>query len=752
MGRLILFILLLGYTGHAQLQINEICSDNDELLQSANGNYYDWIEIYNNSDEAIQLSNYYLSDDKHELDMWNFDSAVLGAGEYLIVFASDDDVINPNEQHTNFNISSSGETIYLSDGKTLIDRLKFGKINEDYTYGRLEESSELHTHLARPTPGESNSLSGTIIANRESGYYVSEFDLHLTAAAGQKIYYTTNGDDPTTESLEYTGPIEIEDEYEYYKYLDVPTTPPDSAKCTISWNQPKDDIPRCKVISYCVFDSNGTSNRVYRNSFFFHNNHELPVISIITNNQNLFSQDSGLFVPGNKFDINNPCWTGNYYERDWEKPITISMIENGKTIFNEESGIKLNGGSTRSAPHKSLRFYARKEYGINKFENVFFEDSPVKEFNSLIIRSTMSCWSKTLIKDALTLSCIQNLDHERTYVKPIVLYINGVYWGVSELRSRLDEDYLAEKYDLEEDSINIVSVDNKNFSRSGSYDDFAEIYHFIKDSNLSNPNNYNFIKNRLDIDSFIDYYIAEMYFANYDWPGTNYLVWNGTGKQKKYKPLFYDIDAGWHNPDMNMFEHTNQLENENWPNPKSMNLFQQGLFSNDEFKNKFINRAIVLLENDFRFNRIKLKIDTFLTAYGSEIDNNILRFGFPESKEIWLNSVENYLTDFAAERECYFRKQMKEFFNLGDEVLCTGSNVSNTSLLPPTITPNPATNSITIDNISTDYVSIFDLHGTELMKFDSRYKSKLRVDISGLSPSIYFVRMGNRIVKFIKIN
>ena len=177
MRTLFILLILFGYTSQAQLQINELCSDNDELLQSTNGQYYDWIEIYNNSDSPVQLSNYSLTDDKDELDMWNFDSAILGVGEYVIVFASDDDVVIPNEQHANFKISSSGETLYITDGQKIIDKVKFGKINEDYTYGRIEENSDLHTNLAKPTPGESNRNSGTIIANRESGYYASEFEL-----------------------------------------------------------------------------------------------------------------------------------------------------------------------------------------------------------------------------------------------------------------------------------------------------------------------------------------------------------------------------------------------------------------------------------------------------------------------------------------------------------------------------------------------------------------------------------------------
>lgn len=753
MRRLILFILLLGYTGYAQLQINEICSDNDGLLQSANGNYYDWIEIYNNSDEAIQLSNYYLSDDKHELDMWNFDSAVLGAGEYLIVFASDDDVINPNEQHTNFNISSSGETIYLSDGKTLIDRLKFGKVNEDYTYGRLEESSELHTHLARPTPGESNSLSGTIIANRESGYYVSEFDLHLTAAAGQKIYYTTNGDDPTTESLEYTGPIEIEDEYEYYKYLDVPTTPVDTSGCYFAWKKVEKEISRCKVISFRVLNEKGELGKVYNKSYFFNNPHDFPVVSIITDNQNLFNYETGIYVPGIHLDDETPCSTGNYKMRgeEWEKKMSFSYFENENLITEHEGGMRIHGSGSRDAAQKSLKIYAKKKYGINKFPNVFFNDLDINELDNFIVRATMSDHSMALIKDAVSMESIRELNLEQTYIQPVVVYINGNYWGIHEIRNRFDEEYFSEKYKLDKDSIDIVAPVVFGNPWEAKYKRMKVIYDYIVENDLSRKEHYDYISNVYDIPQIIDYYIAETYFANTDWPGNNLQFWNSE-VDKKYKPIYYDLDAGWRDREKDMIEFATQMEHNEYPNPSSTNVIFTKLLSNNDFRQKFIERALYLVDNVFTYEKLKPIIDKYVNSYRPELGRNIDRWHFPESETKWLDILFRDYYEFARLRGCYYKEHLVKHFDLDSSVLCSVSSVETTDNEVLSISPNPATNFITIENISTDYVSIFDLHGTELMKLDSRYKSKLRVDISGLSPSIYFVRMGNRIVKFIKIN
>jgi hypothetical protein len=753
MTRLTILIasLMLIYTpALTQIIINELSSKNDEYLKSSDGEFHDWVELYNSSSLETSLKDYYLSDDIEELDKWRFPNISIPSNEYLIIFCSDKDNIIDGELHTNFKLTSDGETIYLTNGQSILDSMKFGKINEDYSYGRLEESSNVKTNLAIPTPGRSNRISGTIIPSKESGFYQNEFDLELKTAEGLKIYYTTNGDDPTIESQQYVGKIEIKDEYDEYEYLSYPTAAPDSVNCRMNFYIPETDIPRCSIISYCVIDDVGNRSKIYRQSFFFHNNHSLPIASIITDNRNLFSQDSGIFVPGDNYEEDIPCWTGNYFQRGWEKSATITYFEEGNNKLEEDIGLQIHGETTRTSPQKSLRISARKEYGVNKLKNVFFDDAPVDEFNSLVLRSTMACMSHTLFKDALTLSCINNLDHEKTYVKPTVVYINGNYWGLSELRNRLDEDYLSDKYDIREDSINIVSLDNIDEKRHGSYDEFRDIYNFVVDNDLSDDENYKVVESYLNIDNFIDYYLAEMYFANYDWPGSNYLIWNGAGEQKKYENLFFDIDAGWEVPEYDMFEHTNELERQKWPNPRSKNIFQQSLFSNSTFRNKFIYRALILLETEFSFETVKSKIDSFLVIYGSEIDNYIERFGFPENRNVWMNNIEEDLINFARERECYFRKNMKEFFDLSDDLLCVGTTVESNFNRPPTISPNPASTNIRIENITSNNIRIYDIHGREMLVIDCENESSLEVNISNFSPSIYFIKMSDGVFKFIK--
>lgn len=749
-----IFILLFCFywEANAQLQINEVCSDNEELLQSDDGNYYDWIEIYNNTDSQIELSDFYLSDNKDDLHKWQFSTEKIGAKSYILVFASNSKTPVPNEQHANFKLSGDGETIYLSDGNSIIDTLEFGQINEDYTYGRLEENSEIKAYLAKPTPRESNGNSGTIVSNYESGYYTDEFDLKLTAAKGKKIYYTTNGDTPTEKSNLYTDGIEVEDEYEDYEYIDIPTTPSEKYNCAGSWKLPKENIPRCFIVSYRIIDNSGNWGKTYSQTFFFNNLHKLPIVSIVTDNQNLFNQDTGIYVPGSHFDPDNPCWSGNYFFSEWERNASVSIFDNKLEIFKEDVGIRIQGGGTRATAQKSLKFYARKRYGINKFKNVFFKDLEVKEFNNILLRSTVSGWFQTKIKDAVTMEAVKKLKFEQTYLQPVVVYINGNYWGINELRNRIDNDFLAEKYDINKDSINIIHPVYTELLRAGTYEDFKPIYKYIVENDLSVAEHYKYIESKIDITDIIDYYIAEIYFNNYDWPLNNILFWNSLEYDGKYRSIFYDLDAGWGDANYNMIEHVTQDSLSSWPNSKEINIILIKLLKNTEFKNNFINRAIYLAENDFSFKNLQKIIEKYTKLFETEIDNSINRFQFLDNKEDWYYRIKTNLTDFAEERECKFKQHLIDYFHLDPILLCSPTDVNPANESKLVLSPNPATNKIKITGIDSKFISIYNLQGLLLLDMPTLGKSTLEIDVSKLSPSIYLLKTDKKTLKFIRIN
>ncbi|MFN3196438.1 MAG: CotH kinase family protein [Chlorobiota bacterium] len=754
-NNIILFFLLftaLNYLS-AQVIINEASPDNEESLESSDGEYYDWIELYNRSNQEINLSSLYLSDDNEELDMWRFPNVSILPNEFLIVFCSGRDELYLNELHTNFKLSSDGETVFLTNGITILDSMSFGKVNEDYSYGRLDENSEIKTNLTNPTPTKSNSLSGTIVSSKESGYYLSEFELELTAAEGNTIYYTTNGDVPNEKSNLYSGKIEIKDEYEDYKYLDIPTTPHDSTKCAYTWKPVTEDIPRCRVISFRTKKPDGEWGRTHSKSYFFNNVHDLPVISLVTDNMGLFSQDTGIYVPGVHWDKNDPCSSGNYKQRgrEWERAATFSHFNEEELIAEFNAGLRIHGSGSRGSAQKGLRLYARKEYGINKFENKFLPEAEVNEFDNFLIRGTMNDFSHTLMKDAVTMEAVSNLNFIQNYVQPVLLYINGNYWGIHEIRNRFDEDYLSELIDGDKDSIRIVAPVVFGNPWQHQYKEMKEVYDFIVENDLTDDSNYEYVASKYDIPQFIDYLVAETFFANTDWPGNNLIFWKES-YEAKYKPLFYDLDAGWRDREKNMIEFALQQEHNDYPNPSSTTVIFNKLMQNEDFQNQFIQRALYLVDNEFTFEKLEPIIEKYTNSYRAELTSNIARWSFPKDEQHWEYKRFYDIYEFARLRNCFYKEHLVEYFNLDPSILCSKTTVCCSEENSTVVYPNPTNDyiQITLDK-KPGRLSIMSLDGYEVMSVED-YISGSKIDVSELSSGMYIISANDQIFKFIKIN
>lgn len=143
-------------SGDSPVVITEIMSSNKSAFADANGRYYDYIELYNRSGEAVDLTGWHLSDDAHNVGKWSFPARSLGAGEYMLVFASKLDCEDEeNQLHTNFALSSEGEQLILSNGESrIMDRVDFGMIKADTSLSLTGDGS--WSSDLTPTPGRAN--------------------------------------------------------------------------------------------------------------------------------------------------------------------------------------------------------------------------------------------------------------------------------------------------------------------------------------------------------------------------------------------------------------------------------------------------------------------------------------------------------------------------------------------------------------------------------------------------------------------
>jgi len=362
----------------------------------------------------------------------------------------------------------------------------------------------------------------------------------------------------------------------------------------------------------------------------------------------------------------------------------------------------------------------------------------------------MNDFSHTLMKDAVTMEAVKNLNLTQNYVQPILLYINGIYWGVQEIRNRFDEAYLADLSGADKDSIRIVAPVVFGNPWQQQYKEMKVVYDFIVEKDLTINTNYDYIASKYDIPQLIDYLIAETYFANTDWPGNNLIFWKES-YDAKYKPLFYDLDAGWKDRELDMIDFFTQQNHNDYPNPSSTTVIFYKLLENVVFRTLFVERALDLVDGEFSFQNIEPIIEKFTKKYGAELSNNIDRWSFPRDRQNWEYRRFYDIYEFARLRSCFYKEHLVNYFNLDSNLLCIATSVDYTFNYSDELFPNPAKTHIQLDADKTiGELTIINVSG-KIVKTIEQYSPSDKINIEELSSGLYFVRFDNRLFKFVKI-
>ena len=221
------------------------------------------------------------------------------------------------------------------------------------------------------------------------------------------------------------------------------------------------------------------------------------------------------------------------------------------------------------------------------------------------------------------------------------------------------------KCGADEDSLDVLSICGE--IEEGDNADYLSLLEFVNSKNISEEDNYQYVKSQIDIDNFMDFQIAEIYFANYDWPCNNYKIWREQKPDSKWRFLIYDLDYSFFESDLssyttNSIDHAASTSNE-WPHCNCSNAIFRNLLVNQEFKLLFIEKFHHHLESTFSVDRINSIIDDFTNMYSSEMQNHINRWGYPESINKWEEEIEK-MREFAEERPCHMVSSIVSFFDL----------------------------------------------------------------------------------------
>jgi len=697
--------------------INEVMTSNGRTLVDGSGQTSDWIELYNPTDLAIHLGGYYLTDDLDQLDKWPIPAGTwIEPHGYLLIFASGQDQ-RSGELHTNFKISQTGETIVLTqrDRRTIVDCVYVPRIKQDFSYGRMQDGGALFSLFDRSnaTPGKSNNTAVAYIQPDSSlnpqfshvgGFYTEAFYLNIEPQPGTIVYYTLDGSIPDPErnperTYVYTEPILIEQSF----------TPVARAALTIRrgvtprpplthiqssynrWYLPRTEQFRGTVIRARAYNANHVPSEVVTQTYFVDprgwQRHTVPVIAITVDPLDLFDYDNGIYLPGRGFHENLPwafhIWgSGNFHGRGslWEREIHIAFWEPGGILaINQNAGVRIHGDASRAYAQKSLRIIASDNYDqLNTFNHVIFPErtnpltnAPYTEYKSFVLRNGGNTWDNTMFKDGLLHNLLQHTKLDVQNFRPAVVYLNGEYWGIHNLRDRQDEWYFYYKYGIDPEQVEIIE-DNVYTNESNTPLDDPEREHYrallrLIDpdyrtkgyptvATLADPTVYEQVKRLIDIDQYLDYVSVQIYIQNHDWPGNNVRLWRKAvsvndldapyGHDGLWRWMIYDLDLAFADFTANTIVNATRTNGTEWHNQPWATFLLRSLLQNDEFRIAFLNRSADHMNSTFLPEVVIAEIDRLEAIMEPEIEEHIRRWNKPAAtKQMWKqqnNSLRNF--------------------------------------------------------------------------------------------------------------
>lgn len=531
------------------------------------------------------------------------------------------------------------------------------------------------------------------VFSAKSGFYDGEFELEITAAAGE-IYYTLDGSDPAGNSsaLLYEKPIRIYDNRNDRNKL--------SAESDIVlgyYGSPDYRVDKGIIVRAVVKDEAGNYGETVTGSYFVGRDEDyyqdMKVISLVTNPYNLFDADKGIYAVGSSyyewrksadFDPTMEDWRQenptNYNQsgREWERPATIQVFEQGELVYEQNLGIRLAGNVSRSNAQKSIRLYAREEYGAKKLKYGFFDGltdiygNPIEKFDKITLRNDGNDTTSAFFRDEL----VQSLCADRAVgvqaEEPCILFIDGEFWGMYHMKERIEDYYFASHYGVDKVNVTYVKRDDVDGSED-IWKEYENLYNWAMVVDLSNDEYYQRIADAIDMQSLMDYFAIETYINNYDWlyvgrDPNNIIMWRvneqvdgnpyGDGK---WRFVLYDMEysAGLYGqegtrPDYNSFE--NISKSKNAANPGAL-FFR--LLNNETFRTEFYENYLEIMDSCFDPERVNAWIDEYCGEYRSAMSDTFKRF-LSTGGDGHLNYHAGTVKDFYRDRPEYARKYLNE--------------------------------------------------------------------------------------------
>ena len=557
-----------------------------------------------------------------------------------------------------------------------------------------------------------------------------------------RIFFTTNGQEPTAADRLYTHPLALStslfsDADLYQVQMCAPSY----------WFVPSDGVQRVVVLRAAPFNSVGQRvgevvTQTYIVADLGSDSHGLPVVSICASRHDLTDDSTGIFVPGVWY--NGDDWSGNYYQegREWEREVNMEAYLPDGQVINQRCGLRTHGGFSRQYAQKGMKVYAREEYGDKRFRARIFEDTDVDAFKRLVLKPFVCAWTAAGVQNMVTEQIARNLRLDVPAIRPAVLYLNGEYWGIYFIQEKPDEHFLEDHYGGNEDYYNLMSnwvslLDN------GTDVFFQQMMSWFATADLSVKENYDEACRLMDMDNFIDYQIFEIFINNKDWPANNMRCWQYyTGK---WRWIFYDGDAALSDGDWDGFANATYDGDDEYPASSISTLLFRKLLDNPDFQKKFVERYNYLCHSILSYYSTKPYLDAATDAMQEEIPLQVDRFNYPGTYKKWCADVK-MMDEFLRKRPAQAIAEMLKYIPIKEDV----------SVL--SFYPNPTAGEVTVSVTVTEpgirTLYVYDMGGrmvySSLLYCEEGQTQFLRQLL--LPAGMYGIRVGDKSEKLLIVN
>ncbi len=621
----------------AQVLINEFSAANYRHIPDNYGDYEDWIELYNTSGSAVDLSGYHLSDRADEPTKWAIPGGTsIPAGGHLRFWCSGRNTTVGSHYHTNFKVSQTRkrEGIYFNDPSGgHIDSNGIAIPNQSrHSWGRSSDGAADWVIFTNPTPGASNSgasyigYAATPILSPDPGLHAGALSVSMSSPdAGLSIRYTTNGFMPTAASTLYSSPVNVATTT-VIRAIAIPSDP--------------DYLP----------------SFVETNTYFVGSGHTIPVVSIAGDQiQTLLS---GSFI--------EPVGSFEFFDASG------GFLAEGVGDYNK------HGNDSWAYPQRGLDYITRDQLGYaSDINHPIFKVKDRRRFQRLILKPAANdnypYEVGAHIRDAFvhTLSDAAQLRVDERTSQAAILYVNGQYWGVYEIREKVDDhDFTDYYYDQGEFDIDFIKTWGGTWTEYGSMADWNSLRTYIMSSDMTVESNYTYVDERLNTGSLIDYAILHSWIVCMDWLNWNTAWWRGRnpdGDKKKWRYALWDDDASFGHyvnytgiPDTGpTADPCDATELSGWSDPEGHMGMIRKLMDNENFHDDYINRYADLNNYFFNCDFALPFLDSMLNVIRPEMPAQIARWG--GNMTGWENSVTQ-LRDFIIARCGYIVSGMEDCF------------------------------------------------------------------------------------------